>query len=87
MEESSKQYTAFTVGTLGFFQCERIPFGLCNAPETFQQLMTHCLRELNYSTYLDDVISYLSTQEELIEHLQAVLECFQLHGLKQAFKV
>ena len=25
MEESSKQYTAFTVGTLGFFQCEHMP--------------------------------------------------------------
>ena len=36
MEESSKQYTAFTVGTLGFFQCEHMPFGLCNTPATFQ---------------------------------------------------
>ena len=36
MEESSKQYTTFTVGTLGFFQCERMPFGLCNVPATFQ---------------------------------------------------
>ena len=36
MEEASKQYTAFTVGTLGFFQCERMPFGLCNTPATFQ---------------------------------------------------
>ena len=40
MDESSKQYTAFTMGTLGFFQCEHMPFGLCNAPATFQQLMT-----------------------------------------------
>ena len=35
MVEPSKQYTAFTVGTLRFFQCERMPFGLCNAPATF----------------------------------------------------
>ena len=85
MEESSKQYTAFTVGTLGFFQCEHMPFGLCNAPATFQRLMTNCLGELNYLTclvYLDDVIIYLSTQEEHIECLRAVLECFRLHGLK-----
>ena len=85
MEESSKQYTAFTVGTLGFFQCEHMPFGLCNALATFQQLMTNCLRELNYSTclvYLDDIIIYWSMQEEHIECLQAILECFRLHGLK-----
>ena len=85
MEESSKQYTAFTVGTLGFFQCECMPFGLCNAPATFQRLTTNYLAELNYLTclvYLDDVIIYSSTQEEHIECLRAVLEHFRLHGLK-----
>ena len=72
MEESSKQYTTFTVGTLGFFQCEHMPFGLCNAPATFQQLMTNCLGELNNSAclvYCDDVVIYSSTQEEYIECL------------------
>ena len=62
-----------------------MPFGLCNAPTTFQQLMTNCLGELNYLTclvYLDDVIIYSSMEEEHIECLQAVLECFQLHGLE-----
>ena len=85
MEKSSKQYTAFTVGTLEFFQCEFMPFGLCNAPAAFQRLMTNCLGELNYLTclvYLDDIITYLSIQEKHIESLQAVLECFWLHGLK-----
>ena len=74
MEESSKQYTAFTLGMLGFFQCECMPFGLRNAPATFQELKTNCLGDLNYSTclvYLDDIDS--STQEEHMEHL---------HGLK-----
>ena len=37
MEEASKQYTAFTVGNLGFFKCNPMPFGLCNALATFQQ--------------------------------------------------
>ena len=36
MEEASKQYTAFTVGNLGFFECDCMPFGLCNALATFQ---------------------------------------------------
>ena len=85
MEESSKQYMAFTVGTLGFFQCECMPFGLCNVLATFQCLMTNCLGELNYSTclvYLDDIVIYSSTQEEHIKWLQAILKWFQLHGLK-----
>ena len=85
MGESSKQYTAFTVGTLGFFQCECMLFGLCNAPATFQRLMTNCLGELNYSmylVYLDDIVIYSSTQEEHLKCLQLVMECFCLHGLK-----
>ena len=36
MDEASKQYTAFTVGNLGFFECDRMPFGLCNALATSQ---------------------------------------------------
>ena len=36
MDEALKQYTAFTVGNLGFFECNRMSFGFCNAPATFQ---------------------------------------------------
>ena len=36
MEEASKQYTAFTLGNLGFFECDWMPFGLCNTLATFQ---------------------------------------------------
>ena len=36
MDKASKQYTAFTVGSLGFFECEHMPFRLCNAPTTFK---------------------------------------------------
>ena len=76
MEESLKQYTAFTVGTLECFQCEHMPFGLCNVPTTFQRLMTNCLRELNYSiclVYLDDVLPVHRRSIDL-EWLQVMLE-------------
>ena len=39
MEEASKQYTAFTVGNLGFFECNCMPFRLCNMLATFQWFM------------------------------------------------
>ena len=29
MDEALKQYTAFAVGNLGFFECDRMAFGLC----------------------------------------------------------
>ena len=31
MEEASKQYTTFTISNLGFFECDCMSFGLCNA--------------------------------------------------------
>ena len=66
MAEGSKQYTAFTVGTLGFYEGMRMPFKLCNAPATSQWLMQSCLSKLNYTTrtHLDNVVIYSSTQEK-----------------------
>ena len=47
MDEESKQYTAFTLGSMGLYECESMPFGLCNVPPTFQRLMQNCLGKLN----------------------------------------
>ena len=72
MDEASKQYTAFTVGNLGFFKCERVPFGLCGVPATFQRLMQNCLGKLNIAYclfYLDNMIVFSKTEEE---HLQCL---------------
>ena len=46
MDEPLKQYTAFSVGNLVFFECDHMPFGPGNMPATFQRLMQNCLREL-----------------------------------------
>ena len=67
IEESLKQYTAFTIGNLGFFECNHMPFGLCNAPTIFQQLMQNFLGELNPKyclIYLNDIVVFLHTAEE-----------------------
>ena len=67
MDEASKQYTAFTVGSLGFFECKCMPFGLCNMPMTFQRLMQNCLSELNLTyclIYLDDVITFSMDEDD-----------------------
>ena len=54
---SPRQYTTFTVGSMGVYEFLRMPYGLCNAPVTFQHLMQNCLGELNLMytlIYLDD---------------------------------
>ena len=77
MDEESRQYTAFTVGSMGMYEFLHMPYGLCNAPVTFQHLMQNCLGELNLTyalIYLDDVIVYSKTKEEHLVRLCAVLE-------------
>ena len=85
MEESSKQYTAFTVGNLGFFKCDCMPFGLCNALATFQKLMQNCLSELNLIyclIYLDDIIVFSLMGEEHLHRLCVVFDQFREYSLK-----
>ena len=85
LKEKDKAKTAFQVGTLGFYECNRMPFGLCNAPATFQRLMERCMGELNLRDcliYLDDIIIFSSTFEEHVERLQAVFERLQENNLK-----
>ena len=85
MDDESKQYTAFTLGIMGLYECESMPFGLCNAPPTFQRLMLNCLGELNLTyclIYLDDVIIFSRTEEEHLERMHVVFDWFQEHGLK-----
>ena len=85
MAEECKQFTAFTVGPLGFYECEAMPFGATNAPATFQRLMEECLGDLNLNwciVYLDDVIVFSSTPEEHLERLEAVFKKLSDAGLK-----
>ena len=85
MDEVSEQYTTFTVGNLGFFECNRMPFGLCNAPATFQWLMQNCMGELNFIyclIYLVDLIMFLQTAEEHLHRLRVVFDCLREYNLK-----
>ena len=85
MEEESKPLTAFTVGPLGFFECERMPFGLMNAPATFQRLMESCLGDLHLNwciIYLDDIIVFSETPQEHIRGLHGVFQKLASAGLK-----
>ena len=85
MAPGSQQYTAFTVGNLGFNEFTRMPFGLCNAPATFQHLMHNTLGELNLTygvIYLDDVIVFGCMEEEHLEHLRMVFKRFWEFNLR-----
>jgi hypothetical protein len=60
---------------MGLYQFQKMPFGLCNAPCTFQRLMDVVLRPFIgkfCSVYLDDIIIYSDTFAEHMTRLQHV---------------
>ena len=85
MTENSKPLTAFTGGPLGFYKCVWIPFGLTNAPATFQCLLETCLGEIHLKwciIYLDNTIVFSKTPEEHIERLRGIFEKLAAAGLR-----
>lgn len=70
---------------MGLFEFDRMPFGLGNAPATFQRLMQTCLGEQNLESlliYLDDVIVYSADFATHLKHLDFVFRKLSQHGLK-----
>ena len=85
MDEESKQYTVFTLGSMGLYECKSMPFGLCNALPTFQRLMQNCLGKLNLTyclIYVDDMIVFSEMPEEHLQRMRVVFDQLQEHGLK-----
>ena len=85
LDEEAKPLTAFTMGPLGFWECECMPFGLTNAPATFHRLMGSCLGELHLNwciMYLDDIIVLSRTPEEHLYMLNAVFNKLKATGFK-----
>lgn len=84
IEEEHKKFTAF--GTRrGHFEFNRMPFGLCGAPFTFQHMMNIVLRSENWEQcliYLDDVLIFGKTFEEHLSRLRNILLKIRKAGLK-----
>lgn len=68
----------------GKYEWRAMPFGLCNAPATFQTLMNETLRPYlgkSVVVYLDDILVYSKTLEEHYAHLEEVLQCLRAQKL------
>src|SRR5208282_6156413 len=82
--EGDEYKTAFRT-RYGHFEYLVMPFGLCNAPATFQSYINDALREFLDEfcvAYLDDVLIYTDgTHEEHVQHVRQVLQRLLDHGL------
>ena len=82
VEPQSQEKTAF-VSPYGKFEFTRMPFGLKNAPATFQRLMEVVLGDCYHCSapYIDDVVVFSSSGEEHVQHLRLVMEKLRRFGL------
>ena len=84
MEDSSKHKAAFITQS-GVYEWKRMPFGLMNAPISFQTLITNVLRDINWKyvlCYIDDILIFSKTFEEHLEHIEEVLSRLRQANLK-----
>ncbi|CAM5167446.1 unnamed protein product [Natator depressus] len=82
LDESAKERSAFTTH-FGLYEFNVFPFGLRNAPATFQRLVDGLLAGLGeYAvTYFDDVAIFSDSWADHLEHLQKVPERIREAGL------
>lgn len=79
MAEGHEKYTAFRCNS-GLYEHKVMPFGLKNAPATFQRCMDFILKDLRVrgisgvSVYLDDILIFATTFEECYQLTMEVLE-------------
>ena len=84
LTEQARLKSAFTTRS-GLFLWNVMPFGLCNAPSTFERLMESVLQGLQWQTclvYLDDVVVFARTEKEMLARLDEVFTRLVKAGLK-----
>ena len=73
-----RERTAFQT-RWGTFQYRVMPFGLCNAPATFQRTMNFLLQEFHQfcEVYVDDIVVFSKNIADHVRHLRLVLARLQ----------
>ncbi|CAG2221979.1 Retrovirus-related Pol polyprotein from transposon 412,Retrovirus-related Pol polyprotein from transposon 297 [Mytilus edulis] len=84
LAEKDKHKTAFATRK-GLFQFKVMPFGLCCAAQTFERLMETVLAGLQWEVclvYLDDIIVFGKTLDDMLVNLRTVFDRLKSAGLK-----
>ncbi len=84
VSENDKAKTAF-ITEQGSFEYNVMPFGLCNAPATFQRLMHLVLAGIHWQfclVYIDDILIFSRSFDEHMMHLEQVFSRLRAAGLK-----
>lgn len=68
----------------GKYEYQRLPMGLCNSPDIFQEKMSKLFDGFdNVRAYIDDIINFTcDTYDDHLEKLDVILEKLQTAGIK-----
>ena len=83
MSEKDYEKTAFRT-RFGLYHWRVIPFGLCNAPATFQSMIDSIFYDLldnGVIVYLDDILIYTTDEQQHVPLVQEVLSRLDKAGL------
>ena len=83
IDEQSQALTAFRTA-IGLFEWTRLPMGLKGAGSYFQMQTHKIFEDLLYNIieiYLDDILIFAETKEELITNTEIVLERLRKHNI------
>ena len=75
VNKSDQHKTAFSSPS-GLYEFTRMPFGLVNAPATFQRIMSNIFRDEIFKyvvCYLDDILVYSKSWSDHIKHVRVVM--------------
>ena len=84
LSEDAEPKTAFATHS-GLFQFAVMPSGLCNAPATFERLMSQVMRGLHWKrclVYIDDILVFGNDFESALHSLELVLIRVAEYGLQ-----
>ena len=81
LAESDRNKTAITT-PFGLYEYTRLPFGLRNAPSTFQRFIDIVLRDLDFVfAYQDDILVASKNENEHVTHLDILFNKLAEFGL------
>ncbi|GFT34672.1 hypothetical protein TNCV_1536091 [Trichonephila clavipes] len=83
VDEANREKNAF-ITPQSLYECNVMPFGLCNIPVTFERMLDNLLRHLKWTMclcYLDDIVLFSETFDDHLQRLRSLLKCIQVAGL------
>lgn len=85
LKEKDREKTSF-ITKYGKFMFKVLPFGLKNAPATFQRILSNLIRKNDLDNfcinYIDDILIFSKTWEEHLQHIETILKVVNAEGFK-----